>query len=66
MSMQSAEIEEPMLDWRPVAEMLKVKERALWNLVRTKGLPCYRIGKKIVRFKLSEVAKWAEQFKGAK
>lgn len=52
---------EPLTDWKPVAEELRLKERAFWKLVHEHGLPHYRINDRVYRFRLTEIRQWLAQ-----
>lgn len=47
-----------LVDWRPIAAKLKVKERAFWRIVHEGGLPVYRINSRVLRFKIADVDQW--------
>ena len=42
--------------------IFKLNRRAIYNLVATHGLPCFRISRKL-RFRLDEVLLWAEELR---
>jgi excisionase family DNA binding protein len=49
---------DPLLTWAPIAERLKLKERAFWHAVHNGGLPFCRINSRVLRFRWSEVEQW--------
>lgn len=57
----STHLAESLVTWEPVAELLRLKERAFWETVKQFGVPHYRINSRVIRFRISEVEKWLEQ-----
>lgn len=49
-----------LVDWKPVAKRLGLKERAFWDALYKQGIPHYRINSRVLRFKMSEVEEWLE------
>ena len=49
-----------LLDVKQTAQLLKVKERTIYEWVRTNKIPYKKIGD-LLRFKKSEIFKWIEQ-----
>lgn len=49
---------EPLLDAREAADLLKVPRSALYELVRSRGLPHVRVGSRGLRFVRSDLARW--------
>jgi excisionase family DNA binding protein len=47
-----------LTDWKPIAERLRLRERAFWKLVHEHGLPGYKINSRVWRFRMSEVQEW--------
>jgi excisionase family DNA binding protein len=56
--MSASSTVESLSDGKQTAEYLRLKERAFWRLVNEAGLPCYRLNKRVVRFRLTEVQQW--------
>ena len=56
--------EEPLVSSKTVREKIGVGESAFQGLLR-RGLPVYRLNRRLLRFRLSEVHKWlAEHRRG--
>lgn len=56
---------EPLVNWKPVAALVCLKQRAFWEAVKTLGIPHYRINARVIRFRLSEIEMWlAEHRRG--
>lgn len=47
-----------LTDWKPVADKLKLKQRAFWRAVHEDGLPYYKLNGRVLRFRWSEVERW--------
>lgn len=54
---------EPLLDWRPIAKFLGLHERAFWRHVHEDKIPFYKLNKRVLRFRLSEVESWLSRRK---
>lgn len=52
---------EPLVTWEPVAELVRLKERAFWDAVKELGIPHYKLNARVIRFRLSEVERWLEK-----
>jgi predicted DNA-binding transcriptional regulator AlpA len=53
-----APTDDELVDWRPAADLLTLKERAFWKAVHELGVPHYRLRPKVIRFRLSEIRAW--------
>jgi excisionase family DNA binding protein len=49
---------EPLLDAREAAKLLHVPRSTLYELVRSRGLPHVRIGRRGLRFTHTDLARW--------
>ena len=49
---------EPLLDAVEAAALLKVPRRTLYELVRSRGLPHVRVGRRGLRFTRADLARW--------
>jgi excisionase family DNA binding protein len=49
---------EPLLDAREAAKLLHVPRNTLYELVRSRGLPHVRIGRRGLRFTRGDLARW--------
>jgi excisionase family DNA binding protein len=54
-------LEEPLLDAKEAARLLKVPQSTLYELVRSRGLPHVRVGQRGVRFKRSDLGAWVAE-----
>lgn len=54
----SGPLTEPLLDARQAASLLEVPRSTLYELVRSRGLPHVRIGRRGLRFTRSGLAEW--------
>ncbi|HEY7950426.1 MAG TPA: helix-turn-helix domain-containing protein [Solirubrobacterales bacterium] len=52
---------EPLLDAREAAKLLHIPRSTLYELVRSRGLPCVRIGRRGLRFTRADLARWVGQ-----
>ena len=52
---------EPMVDIKELSKILGVSESFIREAKRSKGLPCYNLGK--LKFRTSEVEKWLKERK---
>jgi len=50
-----------LVDWRPIAAWLGLRERAFWRFVHEAGLPHYRLNSRVIRFRRSECEQWLEE-----
>lgn len=53
---------ESYVDAPQIAKHLKVSLQSVYNWVSTGQIPCYRISRNLVRFKITEVEVWLKQF----
>lgn len=61
----SAQPDNELVDWRPIAARLGLRERAFWRFVHESGLPHYKLNARVIRFRWSDVEAWlAERRKG--
>lgn len=51
-------ISEPLLDANEAARLLRVPRSTLYELVRSRGLPYVRIGRRGLRFTRADLARW--------
>jgi excisionase family DNA binding protein len=58
---KSEVLEEPLLDAKEAARLLKVPQSTLYELVRSRGLPHVRVGQRGVRFKRSDLGAWVAE-----
>jgi len=49
---------EPLLDANEAARLLRVPRSTLYELVRSRGLPHVRIGRRGLRFTRADLARW--------
>jgi excisionase family DNA binding protein len=49
---------EPLLDANEAARLLRVPRSTLYELVRSRGLPHVRIGRRGLRFTRTDLARW--------
>jgi len=49
---------EPLLDANEAARLLRVPRSTLYELVRSRGLPHVRIGRRGLRFARADLARW--------
>jgi excisionase family DNA binding protein len=63
---RSGPLTEPLLDASEAAALLNVPRTAVYELVRSRGLPHVRVGKRGMRFVRSDLATWvaANTFRG--
>lgn len=52
---------EPLLDAREVATLLHVPRSTLYELVRSRGLPHVRIGRRGLRFTRTDLERWVDE-----
>lgn len=55
---ESQLLAEPLLDANEAARLLRVPRSTLYELVRSRGLPHVRIGRRGLRFTRAELARW--------
>lgn len=51
----------PWLTVPQVAKYLDVSLATLWKWTRTKQIPCVRLGKKFIRFQITQLTEWLER-----
>jgi len=51
-------LDEPLLDADEAARLLRVPRSTLYELVRSRGLPHVRIGRRGLRFTRADLARW--------
>lgn len=49
---------EPLLDANEAARLLRVPRSTLYELVRSRGLPHVRVGRRRLRFTRADLARW--------
>jgi len=54
-------LDEPLLDSHQAARLLHVPRSTLYELVRSRGLPHVKIGRRGLRFTRPDLARWVEQ-----
>ena len=59
--MDPSELKEPLLDASEAASLLNVPRATLYELVRSRGLPHVRIGKRGMRFTRIDLARWISE-----
>lgn len=52
---------EPLLDAREAAKLLHVPRSTLYELVRSRGLPHVRLGRRGLRFTRIDLARWVSK-----
>lgn len=52
---------EPLLDANDAARLLKVPRSTLYELVRSRGLPHVKIGRRGLRFTRIDLARWVSE-----
>lgn len=52
---------EPLLDANEAARLLHVPRSTLYELVRSRGLPHVRVGKRGMRFTRADLARWISE-----
>ena len=52
---------EPLLDANEAARLLKVPRSTLYELVRSRGLPHVRIGRRGLRFTRANLTRWVSE-----
>jgi len=52
---------EPLLDANEAARLLHVPRSTLYELVRSRGLPHVRIGRRGLRFTRADLARWVDE-----
>lgn len=52
---------EPLLDAREAAKLLHVPRSTLYELVRSRGLPHVRIGRRGLRFTRTDLERWVDE-----
>ena len=52
---------EPLLDAREAAKLLHVPRSTLYELVRSRGLPHVRIGRRGLRFTRADLERWVDE-----
>lgn len=55
------QLSEPLLDAHQAARLLHVPRSTLYELVRSRGLPHVKIGRRGLRFTRADLAHWVEQ-----
>lgn len=58
---ESGVLAEPLLDAAEAARLLHVPRSTLYELVRARGLPHVRIGRRGLRFTRTDLARWVEE-----
>lgn len=58
---ESGVLAEPLLDAAEAARLLHVPRSTLYELVRSRGLPHVRIGRRGLRFTRTDLARWVEE-----
>ena len=53
---------EKLLTCEQVAEKLVLSKHTIYNLVSEGRIPCFRVNKRLVRFRESDLLKWLNQF----
>lgn len=53
-------LDEPLLDANEAAKLLKVPRSTLYELVRSRGLPHIRLGRRSLRFDRQDLARWVD------
>ncbi len=56
-----AEDVDQLLTAQEVAALLRVRSAYVYELARNRALPCVRIGRRIVRFRIEDVRSYIEQ-----
>lgn len=56
--MPDSMLTEPLLDANEAARLLRVPRSTLYELVRSRGLPHVRIGRRGLRFTRADLARW--------
>lgn len=51
-------LSEPLLDAREAAKLLHVPRSTLYELVRSRGLPHVKLGRRGLRFTRADLARW--------
>lgn len=59
--MDQTNLIEPLLDAREAAKLLHVPRSTLYELVRSRGLPHVKIGRRGLRFTRADLAQWVGQ-----
>lgn len=59
-------LSEPLLDAGGAARLLRVPRSTLYELVRSRGLPHVRIGRRGLRFTRVELARWVGENSSAR
>ena len=52
---------EPLLDSQEAAKLLHIPRSTLYELVRSRGLPHVRIGRRGLRFTRTDLARWVSE-----
>lgn len=58
---ESGVLAEPLLNAAEAARLLHVPRSTLYELVRSRGLPHVRIGRRGLRFTRADLARWVEE-----
>lgn len=58
MAARTEQLAEPLLDADEAARLLHVPRSTLYELVRSRGLPHVRIGRRGLRFTRADLARW--------
>jgi excisionase family DNA binding protein len=58
---ESGVLAEPLLNAAEAARLLHVPRSTLYELVRSRGLPHVRIGRRGLRFTRTDLARWVEE-----
>jgi len=58
---ENQSLAEPLLDAHQAARLLHVPRSTLYELVRSRGLPHVKIGRRGLRFTRADLAHWVEQ-----
>jgi excisionase family DNA binding protein len=59
--MTAEQLDEPLLNAKEAAELLNVPQSTLYELVRSRGLPHVRIGKRGLRFTRAGLQAWVDE-----
>ena len=54
---------EKLLTCEQVSEIFSLSKYTIYNLVSESRIPCFRINKRLVRFRESELERWLKNFK---
>lgn len=54
-------LSEPLLDAREAAKLLHIPRSTLYELVRSRGLPHVKLGRRGLRFTRADLARWVSE-----